>query len=82
MPLINVNSNRYAREDLAIKRNSYRNSRFYRHRNMDRMKQERHTLERERVAERASSKRFVLQKFFIIILKKSEVFLISMSFQV
>lgn len=50
---------RYAGDDLATKRNSYRNSRFYRHRNMDRMKQERHTLERERVAERSTSKKCV-----------------------
>lgn len=52
-------SPRYARDDLAVKRNSYRNSRFNRHRNMDRMKQERHTVERERVAERSSSKRYI-----------------------
>lgn len=55
---------RYARDDLATKRHSYRNSRFHRHRNIDRMKQERHTVERERIAERSSSKKFVFHMFF------------------
>lgn len=61
--------NRYARDDLAVKRNSFRNSRFNRHRNMDRMKQERHTVERERVVERSSSKKFVSCKNITMSLK-------------
>lgn len=58
--ILNLFINRYT-DDLGSKRNSYnnRNQRFYRHRNMDRMRQERHTLERERNADR-SSKRFVI----------------------
>lgn len=55
-----LSHHRYARDDLTPKRHSYRNSRFSRHRHMDRMKQERHTVERERIAERSSSKRFAL----------------------
>lgn len=50
----------YATDDLGAKRHSYnKNQRFNRHKNMDRMRQERHTVEREKIAER-SSRRFVM----------------------
>lgn len=55
---------RYATEDnMALKRQSYsRSQRFSRHRNRDRLRQERHTVERERVDDR-SPKRFAHNTF-------------------
>lgn len=46
---------RYGTDDNpAIKRNSYnRSQRFSRHKNRDRFRQERHTVERERVSDRS-----------------------------
>lgn len=56
--LVPRNFYRYGGDDAISKRNSSRNQRFSRHRNRDRFRQDRHTLERERVAER-SPRRFV-----------------------
>lgn len=50
---------RYGGDDAISKRNSNRSQRFSRYRNRDRFRQDRHTLERERVVERYP-KRFVL----------------------
>lgn len=44
----------YATDDIAMKRQpNSRNQRFSRHQNKDRLRQERHTVERERVADRS-----------------------------
>lgn len=56
---------RYATDDMAIKRSSYNNKsqRFSRHRNRDRLRQERHTVERERVER--SPRRCITKLLFI-----------------
>lgn len=49
---------RYVAENAMTKRHSNRSQRFNRHKNKDRFRPERHTVERERMADR-SPKRFV-----------------------